>query len=78
METPCIDEQALAQRICKREGGEKQLSIAQVKEVLRITLEEIALEVDSLEGTAALFGTLAKHAENAEKTSGDDGPQASN
>jgi len=37
-----INENVLARNITKREGGALSLSIGQVKEVLRLTLEELA------------------------------------
>lgn len=37
----------LARRIAKREGGKVNLSIAQIKEVLRITFEELSEEKPS-------------------------------
>ena len=37
----------LAKKIAEEEGGEQNLSIAQIKEVLRITLEQLAQELPS-------------------------------
>ncbi len=39
-----IDQNDLAQRIAQREGLKKQVDIAQIKEVLRVTLEELSME----------------------------------
>lgn len=54
-----ISEHNLARRITAREGLRESLSIAQVKEVLRITLDELAVELDY--NTAGVLDLIAKH-----------------
>jgi hypothetical protein len=47
-----INENWLAEEIAKEEGGEEEVDIAQIKEVLRITLELLAKEdLDTVEKT---------------------------
>jgi hypothetical protein len=42
-----INQNQLAQRVTLREGGAQSLSIAQVKEVLRLVLDELSREQPS-------------------------------
>jgi len=46
----------LARKIAKKEGLKKQIDIAQIKEILRITLEELARR-----DLSKVLGTLAKY-----------------
>ena len=52
-----IDENDLSVRVAKKEGGEENLSIAQIKEVQKILLDELASEFqdDNIEGIIELI-----------------------
>lgn len=44
----------LAKRVAEREGGKQNLSIAQIKEVIRIALEEVTENEDAIECRSAV------------------------
>lgn len=52
-----INEHKLALRICENEGRKKAMSVAQIKECLRVTLEELSKEKPS-----SVLALVEKHA----------------
>lgn len=61
-DTDMIDLNKLAQRITKREGLKQSLSIAQVKEVLAITLGELAkMSPEEVEDTLSRYRIQEQH-----------------
>lgn len=52
-----INENKLADAVCMAEGGKESLSVAQVKEVIRLTLDELAQARPS-----EVLALLEKHA----------------
>ena len=49
----------LAKRVAEREGGKVNLSIAQIKEVIRLTLEEMTEHDDTIECRSAIVRPFA-------------------
>ncbi len=54
-----INERNLAVKVCETEGGSENLSVAQVAEVIKKTLDELAREVS--ENASGILELIERH-----------------